>query len=80
MNQQQEFKVKNSSSHMGLWSHRLGKVRMHGVFFCFFLYFGLCWVFAVVQAFCSYGERGYSLVALHRLLTAVVSLVVALGL
>ena len=46
-------------------------------FFCFFLYFGLCWVFAVMQAF---GERGYSLVALHRLLTAVVSLVVALGL
>lgn len=49
------------------------------VFFCFFLYFGLCWVFAVVQAFCSYGEPTL-LVALHRLLTAVVSLVVELGL
>ena len=50
--------------------------------FCFFLllYFGLCWVSPVVQAFSSCGEQGYSLVALHRLLTAVVSLVVELGL
>ena len=46
----------------------------------FFLYFGLCWVSPAVQAFSSCSERGYPLVALHRLLTAVVSLVVEFGL
>ena len=74
------LKWKYGSSHVGLCSNRYGKVRMHGVLFFILLYFGLCWVSPVVPAFSSCGEQGYSLVALHRLLTAVVSLVVELGL
>jgi len=76
-NQQQEFKVE-------IWQQPCGPVEQQvwksQDAWRFFFYFGLCWVSPAVQAFSSCSERGYSLVALHRLLTAVVSLVVELGL
>ena len=46
-----------------------------------FIYFWLLWVFvAVRRAFSSCGERGLLLVAVHRLLIAVASLVARHGL
>ena len=38
-----------------------------------FIYFWLCWVLVPMWAFSSFGERGYSLVVVHRILTAVAS-------
>ena len=43
--------------------------------YLFLFYFWLHWVFAAAQAFSSCGEWGESLVVVHELLTAVVSLV-----
>ena len=45
-----------------------------------FLYIWLCFVFAAAQAFSSCSEQGSSLVVVHRLLTAVASLVAEHGL
>ena len=49
-NQQQEFKVKNGSSPETVES-QVWESQDAWLFFTFFFpYFGLCWVFAVVQA------------------------------
>ena len=63
-----------------MWACGATGMEKSGCVEVFFLYFGLCWVSPAVQAFSSCSERGYPLVALHRLLTAVVSLVVEFGL
>ena len=43
------------------------------------MYFWLCWVFAATWASSSCCERGHSLVAARRLLTAVASLLQSMG-
>ena len=44
------------------------------------IYFWLCWVFVSARVFSSCGEQRLLLVAVHRLLIAVASLVVEYGL